>query len=160
MELTYDSFTFNNQSFVIARDATGICFIESPDAYTEELREFIPTATLTAGTIDEKQQLIDYLNGQRTHFDLPLSFETGTDFQRTVWRALQTVPYGQTITYLKLAEKIGKPTAVRAVASAVGKNPLLMIIPCHRVLRTDGSLGGFRSGLPLKRQLLAIEQNS
>ena len=82
----------------------------------------------------------------------------GTPFQQSVWRALQQIPYGQTISYAQLAQNIGKPTAYRAVANANGKNPLSIIIPCHRVVASDGSLGGYTGGLDKKRILLSIEK--
>lgn len=90
----------------------------------------------------------------------PLSFPLdlqGTDFQQRVWQALQTVPFGTTLSYGALAQRLGKPTAVRAVASACGANPVAIVVPCHRILRGDGSLGGYRWGLERKRKLLALE---
>ena len=91
---------------------------------------------------------------------LPLTItfdEHGTAFQREVWSALRTIPYGQCVSYLDIAKKIGRPTSVRAVANAIGRNPCLIFTPCHRVIRTSGALGGFSAGLDLKRQLLELE---
>ena len=91
---------------------------------------------------------------------LPLTInfdEHGTSFQREVWSALRTIPYGQCVSYLDIAKKIGRPTSVRAVANAIGRNPCLIFTPCHRVIRTSGALGGFSAGLDLKRQLLELE---
>lgn len=82
----------------------------------------------------------------------------GTDFQKKVWQELINIPYGETRYYAQIAEAIGKPTATRAVASAIGKNPLLIVIPCHRVIGKNGKLTGFRSGLPLKERLLQHEK--
>lgn len=82
----------------------------------------------------------------------------GTDFQKKVWQELVNIPYGETRYYAQIAEAIGKPTATRAVASAIGKNPLLIVIPCHRVIGKNGKLTGFRSGLPLKERLLQHEK--
>lgn len=101
-------------------------------------------------------QLADYFSGNETKFDLPLDLQ-GTDFQQTVWEALRDIPYGATISYQELAEHIGNPTAVRAVATAVGMNPVSIIIPCHRVIGSDGSLTGFAGGLPAKEWLLEKE---
>ena len=101
-------------------------------------------------------QLREYFAGERTDFDLPLAFE-GTPFQRTVWRKLQEIPYGETISYGELAERIGKPKASRAVGSANGANRIPIVIPCHRVLAAGGKLGGFGGGLPTKEALLALE---
>jgi len=102
------------------------------------------------------RQLRSYFAGKRTSFDLPLILE-GTDFQKRVWTAIQNIPYGQTMSYKELAEKVGKPAAVRAVGAANGANPIPIIIPCHRVVGNDGSLTGFGGGLPLKRKLLDLE---
>ncbi len=102
------------------------------------------------------QQLKQYFEQKRKYFDCPLKPE-GTDFQQLVWRKLLTVPYGSVITYAQLARLIGKPRAYRAVANALGANPLPVFIPCHRVIRADGSLGGFSSGLDIKKFLLSLE---
>jgi len=102
-------------------------------------------------------QLDEYFAGKRRIFELPLSPE-GTPFQQTVWKRLQEIPYGQTISYAQLAKAVGNPKACRAVGSANGKNPIPIIIPCHRVIASDGSLGGFSSGLENKIQLLALEK--
>jgi len=101
-------------------------------------------------------QLEEYFQGKRNHFDLTLRPE-GTDFQRSVWQALQSIPFGKTITYKELAVRIGNPSAVRAVGRANGSNPIPIIIPCHRVIGADGSLTGFGGGLPLKEYLLTLE---
>ena len=103
------------------------------------------------------QQLQDYAKGKLETFDLPLDISLGTPFQQRVWRALQAIPYGQTISYAQLAERIGQPTAYRAVANANGKNPFSIIIPCHRVIASGGGLGGYTGGLDKKRYLLSIE---
>jgi len=102
------------------------------------------------------RQLQAYFGGELKDFDLPLSLE-GTEFQLHVWRSLRTIPYGETISYGQLAQRIGKPKAVRAVGLANGCNPIPIIIPCHRVIGSDGSLTGFGGGLPSKRKLLALE---
>ena len=102
------------------------------------------------------RQLAGYFAGQLTEFDLPLA-PAGTDFQRQVWAALRTIPYGQTWSYAQLAEKIGRAPAVRAVGLANGKNPISVVIPCHRVIGSDGSLTGYGGGLDRKRFLLDLE---
>jgi len=104
------------------------------------------------------QQLDEYFAGTRQTFDLPLS-PKGTPFQEKVWKQLQEIPYGQTISYSQLAQAIGNPKACRAVGSANGKNPISIIIPCHRVIASDGSLGGYSSGLENKKILLDLEKN-
>ena len=102
-------------------------------------------------------QLRAYFEGELRHFDLALAPE-GTPFQLQVWGALQTIPYGQTISYAALADKIGRPTATRAVGAANGRNPLPIVIPCHRVIGSNGQLTGYAGGLHLKEALLALEQ--
>ncbi len=104
-------------------------------------------------------QIEEYLAGKRTRFDIPLEL-IGTPFQKAVWQELRNIPYGETISYKSLAEKIKRPKAFRAVGTANGKNPLSLIIPCHRVIATDGTLGGYAWGLPLKSQLLHLEKDT
>jgi methylated-DNA-[protein]-cysteine S-methyltransferase len=102
------------------------------------------------------RQLREYFAGQRTRFDLPLAPE-GTPFQRNVWRHLQDIPFGETISYGELARRIGSPKASRAVGGANHSNPLPIVIPCHRVIGSNGKLTGFGGGLPTKEALLALE---
>ena len=102
-------------------------------------------------------QLQAYFAGTRTAFDVPMRLN-GTDFQQQVWHALKIIPYGQTRTYKDIATALGRPTASRAVGAAIGKNPLSIVIPCHRVLGVTGRLTGFAGGLGSKRFLLDLEQ--
>ncbi|MDQ2931497.1 MAG: methylated-DNA--[protein]-cysteine S-methyltransferase [Gemmatimonadota bacterium] len=102
------------------------------------------------------RQLTQYFAGERTHFSIELDFG-GTDFQRQVWEALLTIPFGETRSYGQIAKQIGRPTAVRAVGAANGQNPLPIIAPCHRVIGSTGKLTGFGGGLPMKEQLLTHE---
>jgi methylated-DNA-[protein]-cysteine S-methyltransferase len=103
-----------------------------------------------------KDQLAAYLEGKRTTFDLALA-PAGTPFQRRVWKGLTDIPYGQVISYGELARRIGMPGAARAVGQANGANPIPIVIPCHRVIAANGTIGGFSSGLAIKRQLLSHE---
>ncbi len=103
-----------------------------------------------------REQLDEYLNGDRKEFDIPLLI-VGTDFQKNVWNALMKVPYGVTSTYLHLAKDINNEKAVRAVASANGANSIGLIIPCHRIIGSDGELVGYGGGLPVKKRLLKLE---
>jgi methylated-DNA-[protein]-cysteine S-methyltransferase len=103
------------------------------------------------------QQLTDYFNGQRTVFDVPLNPQ-GTDFQKRVWQELLKVPYGRTVSYLDLSRRLGDEKAIRAVAAANGKNPIWLIIPCHRVIGSDGSLTGYAGGLWRKKWLIEYEK--
>jgi len=105
------------------------------------------------------KQLDEYFNKQRTEFELPLIL-AGTDFQKQIWQALQTIPYGQTVSYLELAKKLGKPKAVRAVANANAANALSIIIPCHRIIGNNGQLVGYAGGLETKKALLKQEQTT
>ena len=102
------------------------------------------------------RQLEDYFAGRRRRFDLPLA-AAGTAFQQSVWRALAAIPWGEVRSYRDIAAAIGKPQAMRAVGAANGRNPLPIVVPCHRVIGADGSLTGFGGGLPLKVQLLTLE---
>ena len=104
-----------------------------------------------------KRQLQSYFNGELREFNVPLA-PRGTEFQRQVWNALRTIPFGATLSYGELAEKIGRPTASRAVGAANGRNPIPVIIPCHRVIGSSGKLVGFGGGLPTKHYLLAMER--
>ena len=102
------------------------------------------------------RQLQAYFRGELKVFDVPLAME-GTEFQLRVWKALRAIPYGETISYAQLAERIGNPKAVRAVGLANGRNPIPIIVPCHRVVGSDGSLTGFGGGLSTKKKLLELE---
>ena len=101
-------------------------------------------------------QINEYFSGTRTDFDFRIN-PNGTDFQKKVWQELLNIPYGKTISYLDLAKKLGDPKVIRAAASANGKNPLCIVIPCHRVIGTDGSLTGYAGGLWRKKWLLEHE---
>lgn len=103
-----------------------------------------------------EQQLTEYFAGTREHFDLPLDF-VGTEFQKQVWAALLTIPYGQTRSYRDIATQIGRPKAVRAVGAANGRNPISIVAPCHRVVGASGDLTGFAGGLSAKALLLGLE---
>jgi methylated-DNA-[protein]-cysteine S-methyltransferase len=103
------------------------------------------------------RQLRDYFAGTLEKFDLPLAPE-GTSFQRAVWKLLCEIPYGETISYGELARRVGNPKASRAVGLANGSNPIAIVIPCHRVIGSNGKLTGYGGGLPLKEKLLALEQ--
>lgn len=122
--------------------------IITPEEWWEE-----PTPVLT----ETQQQLSAYFAGRLRHFDLPLD-PAGTEFQRSVWNALIAVPYGDTTTYGGLAKQIGLPKGAHAVGSAVGRNPISVIVPCHRALGSDGKLHGYAGGLARKTQLLDLEQ--
>ena len=113
-------------------------------------------ASAQAILLKTKKQLEQYFAGKRTSFDVVLDL-VGTEFQVQAWRALPRIPFGKTISYGQQASNIKKPKAFRAVGSANGKNPIPIIVPCHRVVASDGSLGGYSLGLKMKKQLLALE---
>jgi methylated-DNA-[protein]-cysteine S-methyltransferase len=104
-------------------------------------------------------ELSEYFAGERTVFTLPLA-PAGTPFQRDVWSAIAAIPYGKTAAYRELAERIGRPASIRAAGAATGRNPLSIIVPCHRVLGADGTLTGYAGGLDRKRALLALESRA
>ena len=104
-----------------------------------------------------RHQIDEYFAGERREFDLPLAV-TGTEFQRRVWSELRRIPFGETISYSELAARIGRPSASRAVGTANGRNPLPVVVPCHRVIGSDGRLTGFGGGLPTKQALLDLER--
>jgi methylated-DNA-[protein]-cysteine S-methyltransferase len=109
--------------------------------------------------LNTQKQLDEYLEGTRKNFDLPIKFIKGTPFQKKVWQALTDLPYGNTVSYQALADKIHAPTSARPVGGAVGKNPIAIIVPCHRVIGSNGTLTGFAGGLGKKELLLKIEKN-
>ena len=122
----------------------------------------LDTATLAPQhpiLLETERQLVEYFSGGRTEFDLPLQPD-GSEFQKKVWRALREIPFGQTRSYLDLARAIGSSKAPRAVGTANSKNPLSIIVPCHRVVGSDGSLTGFAGGVETKAALLALETRS
>jgi methylated-DNA-[protein]-cysteine S-methyltransferase len=104
-----------------------------------------------------ERQLAEYFRGQRKAFDLPLDF-SGTEFQKEVWAALLTIPFGETRSYAQIARQIGRPSAVRAVGAANGRNPISIVAPCHRVIGSTGALTGFAGGLEVKARLLGLEK--
>ena len=115
--------------------------------------------TPTAALDETSRQLEQYFRGDRREFDLPLAPQ-GTAFQQSVWGQLRAIPYGEKISYLELARRIGNPKACRAVGAANGANPLSIVVPCHRVVGSNGSLTGFGGGLPIKKLLLELEQGA
>lgn len=117
--------------------------------------EWVPVDRFTA-IKEASQQLDAYWAGELFDFDLPLA-PGGTPFQNKVWAALRTIPYGKTASYGDIAKKIGSPTASRAVGAANGRNPIAIVVPCHRVIGANGTLTGYAGGLDMKRQLLAHE---
>ncbi len=146
-------------TLTLAADADGLRHIEFPDnRHPVDREDWIPGASGAAADVLRitREQLREYFEGVRQSFDLPLR-PHGTAFQMDVWRMLATIPWGATWSYRDLARAIGKPEAVRAVGAANGRNPLPIVLPCHRVIGADGSLTGFGGGLPIKAALLQLE---
>ena len=136
-----------------------LAHLEDEDAAWELQRRDHPGATRDPAATPLptlRHQMAEYLAGERHDFDLPLAPD-GTDFQRRVWQALCDIPYGVTRSYADLAAATGNPRAVRAVGQANSRNPIGIVIPCHRVIAADGGLGGYAGGLPRKRRLLVLE---
>jgi methylated-DNA-[protein]-cysteine S-methyltransferase len=135
---------------------TGLHFSKSPDTAASAgwiFRDDLPLLR------EAERQLRAYFEGNLTQFDLPLLPE-GTPFQLRVWKQLQEIPYGRTISYRQLAASIGNPNASRAVGAANGSNPLAIVVPCHRVIGANGLLVGYGGGLPIKQRLLELESKS
>ncbi len=146
---------------LVAATARGVCAILLGDTEADLLTDLssrFPRATLQApdpGLTEMLGDVIAHVDGTASH-DLPLDIQ-GTAFQRRVWEILRTIPAGETISYAAVANRLGQPTAARAVAGACAANPLAVVVPCHRVVAAGGGLAGYRWGLPRKRKLLARE---
>jgi AraC family transcriptional regulator of adaptative response/methylated-DNA-[protein]-cysteine methyltransferase len=148
---------------LVAVTDRGICAVKMADTdeqLEKDLRDELPLANINrddAGLRNTIKQVLQYLSSNEPHADLPLDIRA-TAFQRQVWGQLRRIPYGETRSYADIAKSLGKPGAVRAVGSACGKNPVAIVIPCHRVVREDKSLGGYRWGLERKKKLLERER--
>lgn len=139
----------------IAEDGDGITNIffksdQVPQGFAEQETPLLKKAA---------EQLREYFDGRRKAFELPLSLH-GTDFQLADWQALRTIPYGETYSYKQIAEKIGNPKACRAVGMANNRNPVAIVVPCHRVIGQNGSMVGYAGGLDVKRYLLDLESRN
>ncbi|WP_323702551.1 methylated-DNA--[protein]-cysteine S-methyltransferase [Mammaliicoccus sp. Dog046] len=155
----HDTVSYNNHVIDVYASEQGLLFVGSYDQQNE-IHAFFSEIEIQTNTEKMKpytDQLQEYFNGERYTFDLKLDIDA-TAFNQQVWEALQTIPYGETTTYSDIAERINNPKAVRAVASAIGKNPLTIVVPCHRVIGKDGQLRGYRGGLEMKQSLLSLEQ--
>lgn len=155
--ITYTEYPSPLGKLLLATTAHGLCGL-----YFEEHRYFNgPQGWLRDPSNPHLQaamrQLDEYFAGVRKDFDVPLDLR-GTAFQRTVWDALRALPFGETSTYQSIAQRTANPKAIRATGTAIGRNPISIIVPCHRVLGTDGSLSGYAGGLERKRYLLAHEE--
>jgi methylated-DNA-[protein]-cysteine S-methyltransferase len=133
--------------------------VEAPEKVLEQLAESVsPRVLESPAKLDGvRRELSDYFDGRRRKFDLPLDWQLTRGFYRKVLRATARIPYGQTRSYGEMANKAGSPRAVRATGTALGSNPLPIIVPCHRVLRSGGALGGYGGGIEVKQRLLELE---
>ncbi|MEW9050511.1 MAG: methylated-DNA--[protein]-cysteine S-methyltransferase [Neobacillus sp.] len=156
--------THENWSFYMAATSKGLCFVGSQNESLKELSDWagkrFPNGQLVQDDAHLKpytDEIIEYLQGARDTFTL-LSDYKGTSFQESVWKALCEIPYGATCTYSDIANFIEKPASVRAVGAAIGANPILITVPCHRVIGKNGKLTGYRGGLAMKTALLDLEK--
>lgn len=150
---------------LVAQSPKGICALflgDDPDRLSGSLYNSFPQAVLAEGNsslLSALSQILAFIEHPEIGLDLPLDIR-GTDFQQRVWQALREIPVGSTVSYSDIAHRIGSPKAVRAVAGACAANVLAVAIPCHRVVRSDGTLSGYRWGIERKRQLLQREKKA
>lgn len=163
MKIYWSLLNHNEWKLYIAATSKGLCFVGSQNKPFEEMLEWAEMQFPGSSLIEDldrlqpfEAELVEYLDGERKNFTVPMDYN-GTDFQLTVWDALQNIPFGETKSYSDIAEFIQKPKAVRAVGTAIGANPVLITVPCHRVVGKNGSLTGYRGGMDMKTQLLEIE---
>lgn len=157
-------FEYEQWQLYIAATTNGLCYVGPHNREFDELEAWVHKRLSNHLLIEDTlklqpyaDEIIHYLTGDLTTFTRPLDLH-GTPFQLSVWQALLQIEYGETVSYTDIAVKIGKPSAVRAVGTAIGANPILLIVPCHRVIAKSGALAGFRGGLDMKQQLLRLEQ--
>lgn len=164
VKVYWTKFTLGAWTMYGAATEEGLCYIGTPDAPFAELESWVRKRIKNA-KIEENEtifqpyinELEKYFLGESDTFTGKLDLY-GTTFQKTVWNELQNIAHGETLSYSDIAERLQNPRAVRAVGSAIGANPILIIVPCHRVITKDGKLGGFRAGLPMKEDLLKLEK--
>ncbi len=161
--LTYDRFTTPIGQLIVAKSDRGVCYIGLPSASITQVeawaRRTFPGESLVPAPEPfnrERRELGEYAGGQRTHFTFPLDHHN-TPFSLQVLEEVRRVSYGETATYGDIARRVGRPRAARAVGRSVGANPLALVIPCHRIVGSDGSLTGYGGGLALKKELLRLE---
>lgn len=148
----------------VAKTSKGLCYVGSPGQSFKDFQAYLkkrfPGAVLHENPdslAPYLQELQGYFSGNRTLFSLPIDVK-GTPFQEEIWQALREIPYGQTVSYSDIAARIQRPAAVRAVGAAIGANPVMISVPCHRVVGKNGAMTGYRGGLELKTFLLELEK--
>ncbi|WP_313957630.1 methylated-DNA--[protein]-cysteine S-methyltransferase [Paenibacillus sp. Y412MC10] len=161
--LYWDRLDGDGWSLYAAATAQGLGYVGSHDGSFDELEAWAAQRYPNHEWVRDEvtmlpyiTEIAEYLQGTREAFTIPMD-DRGTPFQREVWQALCSIPYGQTTTYSEIAHQIGCPAAVRAVGAAIGANPVLIMVPCHRVIGKNGALTGYRGGLDMKDRLLALE---
>ncbi|MFJ5764569.1 methylated-DNA--[protein]-cysteine S-methyltransferase [Lysinibacillus sp. NPDC093210] len=155
---------YKDWNFYIASTSKGLMFVGSQNKPFEELSEWAMKRLPGSSLVEDVEKLepyaleiTQYLEGNRRNFTVPFDYN-GTPFQNVVWNALCEIPYGHTMSYSDIANVINKPAAVRAVGAAIGANPVLITVPCHRVVGKNGALIGYRGGLEMKTKLLNLEK--
>ena len=159
-DIYYYTYETSFGKIIIVSDGSNITHVKSERA-DGSLKKHISTGVCKTDKLTDMavKQLEEYFAGKRREFELPVK-PPGTMFQQTVWKALQDIPFGETRSYKQIAEAIKNPKACRAVGMANNKNPIWIIIPCHRVIGTDGSLTGYGGGLEMKKRLLLLEKTT
>lgn len=158
--------SYEDWKLYIAATSKGLCFVGSQESSFEELENWVKQNLNEYSLLEDDDalkpyvfELIEYLKGNIQNFTIPMDFY-GTPFQIEVWNALNNIPFGETRTYSEIAKLINRPKAARAVGGAIGANSILITVPCHRVIGSNGTLTGFRGGFVMKTKLLEIEQSS
>ncbi len=157
------SYSFHNSRWgqvLIASSPKGICFVsfaEDTESAREKLQSHFPKAFLNEKNDPAHQNALDIIDGKLSDASKIKLDIVGSEFQKTVWDALLQIPYGNTSTYSEIANRIGRPKAVRAVGNAIGRNNIAVLIPCHRIVRSTGKLSGYRWGVDLKKKILEQE---
>ncbi|WP_155592333.1 methylated-DNA--[protein]-cysteine S-methyltransferase [Lysinibacillus cavernae] len=149
----------------VASTSNNLLFVGSQNQSFEELSNWVKKKYPKNTLVENKEvlapyldEIVEYLDGDRIQFSFSIDYK-GTPFQLSVWNALSEIPYGQTKTYSDIANYINKPSAVRAVGTAIGANPVLLAVPCHRIVGKNGTLTGYRGGLEMKKSLLELENS-
>lgn len=159
-------FVHNDWKLRAAATSKGLCYVGAHHKPFDELAEWIKKHDPNSLLVQDNEilqpyiaELIEFFEGERTDFTIPFDLR-GTTFQLEVWNALRSIPYGQTRSYSDIANDIQRPSSVRAVGTAIGANPILITVPCHRVIGKNGSLTGYRDGLDMKTKLLHLERST
>lgn len=161
--INWTSLTYDKWHLYVAKTAKGLCYVGSPGQSYAELENWVQKRFPQAILLENEEalhpyldELHEYFEGTRRTFSLPVDVK-GTTFQLAIWEALNQIPYGKTSSYSDIARIIQKPNAVRAVGTAIGANPVLITVPCHRVIGKNGSITGYRGGVEMKQFLLQLE---